>query len=80
MKNDLLDCKIDLTFEQISQMSKYQFKKLVKNKTELACFRHLLEEKSKLSKGSDISYTKFEMQPYLQPGNNLNIDQMRKIS
>ena len=28
---------------------------------------------------SEIRYEKFEMQPYLQPGNDLNMCQMRKI-
>ena len=60
-------------------MSKRNFKSLVKSSCEKACFKYLLSERSKLSKGKEIEYTKLETQPYLKPGMSLTVDSMRKI-
>ena len=38
---------INITFEEIGQMSKYKFKSIVKEKTTEAAFKYLLEEKLK---------------------------------
>ena len=58
---------------------KRKFKLLTKNACEIACFKNLLIEKSKLSKGSEITYSSFEMQGYLKPGNGLSIEEKQKI-
>ena len=76
---DLKELGIDLNFSQIAAFSKQKFKQLVKISAKNSCFSYLLKEKSKLSKGSDILYEKFETQAYLSPGNNVSLESMRKI-
>ena len=69
--------KIDLTFEEISQMSQYNFKKLVKEKTKEAGFKYLIEEKNRQSKVCDIQYKCLEIQEYLMEENkNTEISQI----
>jgi hypothetical protein len=51
LKNDfvqtyLKSLNIDLTFEEIREMSEYSFKKYVKTKTREAAFKHLMELKN----------------------------------
>ena len=60
-------------------MGKHSFKTLVKNSCERACFRDLMEEKKKLSKGRDIVYTTLETQKYLSSDSGLSLDNMRRI-
>ena len=45
-KSYLEQIKIDLSFEQIRQMSLYKFKKLVKQKTQEAAFEYLIKKKN----------------------------------
>ena len=59
---------IELTFEEISQMSKHKFKNLVKEKTTETGFKYLLEEKAKQSKILNLQYNKLEMQEYICEG------------
>ena len=88
VKNDFVQtCKkylqvlnINLSFEEIAKLTKYQFKKIVKEKTTLAAFKYLIEKKDKPDKNgkmkrmSCIYYEKLELQHYLLDGNkNINI-------
>ena len=52
--------KIKLSFDEIAEMSKCSFKKLVKEKTTDAAFLYLMEEKNKQSKISNINYKSLE--------------------
>ena len=64
--------KINLTFDEISEMSKSKFKKIVKQKTTEAAFKYLIEEKNKPGKQTKIAhlqYKSLEMQEYLLEGN-----------
>ena len=79
VNEDLKDLKIDLSFNEISLLSKRKFKTLVKNACKEACFQKLLREKQKLSKGKEIHYAKFETQQYLKAGFGLSTLMMRKI-
>ena len=79
VNKDLMECKIKLTYEEIQNISNKKFKELVKEAITKASFEKLLSEKEKLSKGKEIQYKQLKTQPYLLPGNNLNIDEMRKI-
>ena len=58
---------------------KKKFKEMVKKRSEIASFQSLLKEKEKLSKGKGLQYKEPNVQPYLWPGNNRSIDDMRKI-
>ena len=60
-------------------LSKQKFKSMIKSACKEACFQHLLTEKNKLGKGSEIKYSKLETQNYLKPGNDLSIEIMRRI-
>ena len=84
LKNDFVDTckkylqilKIDLSFSEIENLSKWSLKKIVKEKTEMAAFEYLLEQQKKprkngkLSKIANIRYDRLELQPYLVGGNH----------
>ena len=79
MTSDLKKLQISLSFEEISSLSKQQFKQIVNSSCLNASFNFLLNEKSKLSKGINLKYSKMSIQSYFLPGNNISIDCMRKI-
>jgi hypothetical protein len=66
---------INLSFEEIESLSKWKFKKIVKEKTTVAAFDYLIQQKDKprkdgkMSKISIIKYEKLELQQYLNYGN-----------
>ena len=65
-KNDLKSLNMNLTLHDIKSLSKYQFKKLVKNAVHNHAFIWLNEQKNTLNKIKHISYDIFKMQDYLQ--------------
>ena len=79
VKKDLKELNINLSFDDIENMSKSAFRNLINNACKKACFQSLLLEKSKLSKGSEIVFSTFQTQNYLNPGNGLTIEEMRRI-
>ena len=66
---------INLSFEEIENLSKWKFKRIVKEKTDKAAFEYLIQQKDKprkdgkMSKIAIIKYEKLELQQYLQHGN-----------
>ena len=74
----LTTLEINLTFDDIQNMSKWKFKKLVKEKTEIAALKYLTTEKNKQTKIKHINYKKLELQKYLMDGNK-NIDTSKFI-
>ena len=66
---------ISLSIEEIESLSKWKFKKIVKEKTTIAAFDYLIHQKDKprkdgkMSKISIIKYEKLELQQYLHHGN-----------
>ena len=79
VNKDLLDCEINLTYDEIKRTSKRKFKEIVKHAIEKASFKNLQKDKNKLSKGKEIAYKYQKHQGYLIPGNNINIYDMRRI-
>ena len=71
VNQDLVELEISLNYEQIKQMMKNEFKILVKDKAEAAAFKYLMNEKQKLSKMSNLSYTKLELGKHLRANMNL---------
>ena len=67
VKNDLIDVKLDIPFEEIKLMSIENFKAKVKTAVSQAAFLYLSCEKAKLSKIMDVPHTAFKLQNYLQP-------------
>ena len=53
-------------------LSKFTFKNVLKKAISKAAFSFLIDEKSKLSKGRQLKYTKLQMQNYLKPGHGLS--------
>ena len=64
---DTLDLKI--TLSDIENMSKWKFKKLVKEKASLAALDYLIAQKNRQTKIKHIGYEKLELQQYLMDGN-----------
>ena len=58
-----------MTFEELSKMSKWGVKQLLKLKTHEAAFCYLLREKNKQPKISHIQHSALRMQEYLLEGN-----------
>ena len=77
--NDLKDIGLNLSFSQISSLSKNKFKAIVKDACHRAFFKELQINRQKLSKGKEIMYTKLETQSYLKPGYGLSVHEMQKI-
>ena len=68
----LQNLKINLSMEEIENMSTWSFKKLVKEKSEIAAFKYLMERKNQPNKQTKIAhivYDKLQMQHYLLDGN-----------
>ena len=65
VQNDLKECKINLSEEEILKMSKYSFKKLMKEKIRVIAANYLITQKEKHSKSEILEYSK-EMQVYLR--------------
>ena len=69
-----------LTLEfHISPYSKTKFKDLVRKACEKACFSQCAQDKLELSKGKELFYEIFEVQPYLRPESKLSINDQRTI-
>ena len=79
VKKDLKEFNIELSFEEIMNFSKVKFKQLVRNSCEKACFLYLKDQRSKISKGKEISYELFQIQSYLIPGSNFSSDDICNI-
>ena len=65
IKNDLNECNISQSENEISKMSKYSFKKLIKEKIRTIAAQYLIALKEKHSKSENLEYSK-EMQVYLR--------------
>ena len=65
----LKQLNMEMTFEELGQMSKWSVKHLVKTKTHEAAFSYLLKEKNKQNKISHIQYSDLQIQDYLLEGN-----------
>ena len=79
IKRDLEELNINLSYDEISTFSKSSFKKLTKKASKTFSFLHLMKEKAKLSKGSDLNYNELKTQNYLVSGNGLSVHLMRSI-
>ena len=71
MKEDIVKVDINLTFEEIGDLSKDTFKELVKTKVRTKAFTDLLNLQKSHSKGKEIVFKQFSLQEYLLPRNNL---------
>ena len=61
------------------KLSKYKFKKIVKQACYKSAFEYLLCEKKNLSKGENLEYSSLKTQSYLKPGTGLSTRDMKQI-
>lgn len=77
IKNDFMEvCNkylkildINLSLEEIENLSSWRFKRLVKTKTNVAAYKYLIEEKNKQSKICNIQFRDLKIKDYLFEGN-----------
>ena len=79
VKSDLEDFKLHLDFDQISQISKRNFKKMVKKAGEYAYLATLINNKKSLSQGKHLDYKELKLQSHLKPNFNLTSENMKRI-
>ena len=60
-------------------MSKYKFKKIVREACQKFAYRYLIEQKNKLSKGKNLIYNELKTHNYFKPGTVLGQDDMKQI-
>ena len=70
--------KIELSLEDIQQLSKKQFCTMLKEAIQISAFEYLINKRG--SKGQEIQYTELKMAEYLTPGyRNISIEEQRSI-
>ena len=71
---DINELEINLSLEEIKNMTKTKFSRILKIKIKKNALSYLIRKRGK--KGGEISYTTLEMAEYLQPYNaSLTIEQ-----
>ena len=68
---DRNELNIEIDDEGISKLSKYKFRKIVKEKVTVKAFSELIEKKNSHSKMKDNEYVKFKVQRYLNSESKL---------
>ena len=75
---DLEELQIENTLEEIRQMTKYKFTKILRKKTKDRALNYLQNKQG--SKGKEIIYSKIEMSEYLSPLNEeLTFEEKRRL-
>lgn len=75
---DLKELEITETFDEIKEMSKTKFTRLLKSRIEVNALKYLKNKRK--SKGKEIEYTELEMAEYLQPTNDkLSIEEKQSL-
>ena len=65
IRGDLKNCNIDFSDEEIKTMSKYTFKRTIREAIDLKVMTYLIELQGKHSKSKNLVYS-YEIQPYLR--------------
>ena len=71
IKDDFKALDISLSFDDIKNITKNEFKKFLKDRIEEKAFQYLMEKKKEHSKMSDLKYDKLRIQNYLKPESKL---------
>ena len=71
MNEDIVKVDINLTFEEIGDLSKDTFEELLKTKVRTKAFTDWLNLQKSHSKGKEIVFKQFSLQEYLLARNNL---------
>ena len=72
VEEDLRELDLNLSLDQMEQISEYSLQKLLKVKVDIAALEYLNKEKK--SKTKHISHTELKLQPYLRPGMASNFE------
>ena len=75
--NNLQEMDIKMSLKEIKEMEKSKYKELIKSKCNELAFRYLSNKRG--SKGKEIDYKSIKMSQYLQPNNELEISEQKKI-
>ena len=76
-KKNLNYLKINLSIQEIKDMSITQYTQLVKQKCSETAYSYLMNKRGK--KGSEIAYKEIQMAEYLLPNDQLSIEEQRSI-
>ena len=71
VKQDMTELEINLTYDQIKQASKNEFKKFVKETIKKKAFEFLMKKKGTHSKMNELQYNELKLQSYLKPNMKL---------
>ena len=75
-KKSMEKIKLNLSNEQIRNMTKYEFKNLVRKKCKESAYQYLMNKRGK--KGEQIIYSSIRMSEYLLPNEKMSIEDQRK--
>ena len=70
---DIKDLQLSLSFDQIKNIPKEQFKKVIKDKVKIKSFEYLTKIQATHSKSKNIVYKKLGLQTYLSSDSSLTI-------
>ena len=73
---DKLDLNIDLTNIEIESISKWSWKKYLKDKVKSAAFTYLVEENLQKEKTKEITFTEFKMSAYLRENKSTSVSKV----
>ena len=79
VRKDLNELNIKKDEKEISKMSKYKFKNLLKKLITEKAFSDLLKAKETHSKMESVVYSKVEVQPYLRSNSGLTSDEKQLL-
>ena len=74
--HDKIELEIDLSNEEISSISKWSWKKYLREKVTKAAFKFLIEDNDRKEKTRDIKFYQLQMNEYLFQNENTNISQV----
>ena len=75
VKQDINSLKINLTFEEIAKMSKYNLKYILKTAVKEEAYKYLSDIQSGHSKTRNLEYCSLQLQPYLSSMRSTSIKQ-----
>ena len=70
-KRDMNELDIQMTFDEIKEISINKFSAIVKQKCKVSAYNYLMNRRG--SKGIEIEYHRIQMSEFLLPNNELNI-------
>ena len=79
VQKDLEDLDINLDYDELKELSKYEIKNLLKEQVEKKAFTYLIKLKESQSKLKDLEYNKLETQNYLKPAAGLTKTEVSEI-